>query len=69
MVDSSGPHTAPDDPQDTEVSTSADGGGAVNLPAHPTGTLAIVLIYGVLFAIGWVWIYFVEFLGRGAPTG
>lgn len=40
-----------------------------DLPEHPTGTLVIVLIYGALFAIGWAWLYFGEFLGRGAPVG
>ncbi len=38
------------------------------LPKHPTGTLAIVLAYGALFALFWAWIYFGVFLGRGAPT-
>lgn len=34
---------------------------------HPKGTLAIVLIYGALFALGWCLLYFVEFIPRGAP--
>ena len=34
---------------------------------HPRGTLAIVLIYAALFALGWAFLYFVEFLPRGAP--
>ena len=34
---------------------------------HPRGTLAIVLIYGALFALGWCLLYFVEFIPRGAP--
>ena len=33
---------------------------------HPRGTLAIVLIFGLLFALGWAAAYF-AFLGRGAP--
>ena len=33
---------------------------------HPRGTLAIVLLYGVLFGLGWWALYAVEFLGRGA---
>ena len=33
---------------------------------HPRGTLAIVLIYGLLFALGWVGLYVFEFLPRGA---
>ena len=34
---------------------------------HPKGTLAIVLIYAALFALGWAFLYFVEFVPRGAP--
>jgi len=34
---------------------------------HPKGTLAIVLIYGALFALGWILLYFVEFIPRGTP--
>ena len=34
---------------------------------HPKGTLAIVLIYAALFAVGWAFLYFVEFVPRGAP--
>ena len=32
---------------------------------HPRGTLAIVLIYALLFALGWLFLYFGEFLPRG----
>ena len=34
---------------------------------HPRGTLAIVLIYGLLFVLTWVGLYVFQFLGRGAP--
>jgi hypothetical protein len=34
---------------------------------HPRGTLAIVAIYGVLLALGWLAMYFFGFLERGAP--
>ena len=34
---------------------------------QPKGTLAIVLIYAALFALGWAFLYVVEFLPRGAP--
>ena len=34
---------------------------------HPRGTLAIVLIYAGLFALGWLGLYVGTFLGRGAP--
>jgi hypothetical protein len=33
---------------------------------HPRGTLAILALYGALFAAGWVALY-LYFLGRGAP--
>ena len=32
---------------------------------HPKGTLAIVLIYAALFLLGWVVLYYGEFLPRG----
>jgi hypothetical protein len=34
---------------------------------HPRGTLAIVILYAVLFALGWIGLYVFEFLPRGAP--
>lgn len=34
---------------------------------HPRGTLAIVIIYAILFALGWVALYVFQFLPRGAP--
>jgi hypothetical protein len=34
---------------------------------HPRGTFAIVLIFGLLFALGWVAVYVFVFLERGAP--
>jgi len=35
---------------------------------HPRGTLVIVLLYGLFFALGWWALYVFEFLPRGAPT-
>lgn len=35
---------------------------------HPKGTLAIIGVYGLLFAIGWLVIYFGVFVPRGALT-
>jgi hypothetical protein len=49
-----------------EVSASPEGEGLENL-GHPRGTLAIVIIYAILFALGWVALYVFEFLPRGAP--
>ena len=34
---------------------------------HPKGTLLIVLIYGLLFAAGWLGLYLWEFVPRGLP--
>ena len=34
---------------------------------HPRGTLAIVCIFALLFAVGWFATYVWLFLGRGAP--
>lgn len=34
---------------------------------HPRGTLAIVLIYGLIFAASWLGLYLFQFLDRGAP--
>lgn len=35
---------------------------------HPTGTLAIVGIYGLLFLAGWLAVYFYVYLSRGVVT-
>ncbi len=34
---------------------------------HPRGTLAVVGIFGALFVLGWLAMYFLLFLERGAP--
>jgi hypothetical protein len=34
---------------------------------HPRGTLAIVLVFGLIFALGWVAVYLFVFLQRGVP--
>jgi hypothetical protein len=51
------------DPSPTERS-SAHVPGALE---HPRGTLAIVLVFGLLFALGWVAVYMFVFLQRGVP--
>lgn len=38
-----------------------------DLDAHPRGTLAIVLVFGVLFGLGWLSAYLFVFLNRGVP--
>jgi len=35
---------------------------------HPRGTLAIVAVFGLLFALGWLAMFFFTFLARGATT-
>ena len=34
---------------------------------HPRGTLAIVIVFGGLFMLGWLAMYLYVFLERGAP--
>ena len=34
---------------------------------HPRGTLAIVILFGALFMLGWLAMYLFVFLQRGAP--
>jgi len=34
---------------------------------HPRGTLAIVIIYAVLFGLAWLGMYLYMFLPRGLP--
>lgn len=34
---------------------------------HPRGTLAIVIIFGSLFLLGWLGMYVFMFLQRGVP--
>jgi len=35
---------------------------------QPVGTLAIVGVYGVLFAVGWLLVYVYVYLSRGPVT-
>ena len=35
---------------------------------HPRGTLLIIGLYGLLFAVGWFAMYFLVYLRRGAVT-
>lgn len=51
---------------DEHVSPSSEPSGDAG--AHPKGTLAIVGIYGLLFAVGWLIMYFAVFVPRGALT-
>ena len=40
---------------------------AVKDEQHPRGTLAIVAVFGLLFALGWLAMFLLVFLRRGAP--
>jgi hypothetical protein len=37
------------------------------LEEHPRGTLAIVAVLGAFYALGWLAMFLLLFLGRGAP--
>ena len=39
----------------------------MNADPHPRGTLAIVIVFGVLFGLAWLSMYLFLFLERGAP--
>ncbi|HMB54966.1 MAG TPA: hypothetical protein VKU40_16735 [Thermoanaerobaculia bacterium] len=53
--------------------TEPNGGGEPTEPlahvGHPKGTLAVLVIYMLLFILGWAALYFGEFLPRGTPDG
>jgi hypothetical protein len=40
----------------------------IEIGSHPKGTLAIVGIYGALFVLGWLVLYFFVFVPRGTLT-
>jgi hypothetical protein len=53
-----------------EAGHSPEERGSDNLPEgfeHPRGTLAIVIVFGLLFGLGWLGMYLFLFLGRGGP--
>lgn len=39
-----------------------------DLGRHPRGTLALVGLYGLLFAVGWLLMFVLVYLPRGAVT-
>ena len=59
-----------DRPQDSTVSSEAVRPEEIRPEdlGHPRGTLAIVTLYGLLFALGWLALYVFRFLEQGAPT-
>jgi hypothetical protein len=52
------PNGRPSAPPDDDIA---------NLVGHPRGTLAIVLIFATLFAVGWFALFLTRFMGQGAP--
>lgn len=58
------PGPAPGEPDRPDA---ADDEAPLEGLGHPKGTLAIVLVYGALFAAGWIALYLFTFLPRGAP--
>lgn len=46
----------------------APGEGREAQPAHPIGTLVIIGVYGLLFALGWIAVYLFLFVPRGRVT-
>ncbi len=45
---------------------TAAAGGPLDL-GHPKGTLAIVILYALLFTLGWLALYWLVFVPRGTP--
>jgi len=52
---------------DLRPGTSPEGDGPDVDFGHPRGTLAIVAIFGALFALGFFAMFVFRFLERGAP--
>jgi hypothetical protein len=55
-----------------DVRTSSGPSGSLDddLPpdlGHPRGTLAVVVLFGLLFGLAWLATYLFVFLERGAP--
>ncbi len=54
---------------DTGAAPGGDSASAsADIGKHPKGTLAIVGVYGILFLLGWLFVYFFVFLPRGPLT-
>lgn len=58
-------------PAEQGSATQTDSGGIEREIGHdefdPVGTLALITIYLLIIGLLWIFMYFVEFLGRG-PT-
>jgi len=55
-----------DGPLDVQGGPLDAQGGPLDL-GHPKGTLAIVAVYALLFALGWLALYWWVFVPRGTP--
>lgn len=51
---------------EAERSSEQLGGGEEEFE-HPRGTLAVVIVFGTLFGLGWLAMYLFLFLARGGP--
>jgi len=67
MPDSSPVSSTMDDPGAAQTANPSSEVRPEDL-GHPRGTLAIVILYGLLFALGWLALYLFQFLEQGAPT-
>jgi hypothetical protein len=60
--------TAPDEQRDMSFSDpNPDNTPSEVVSGHPRGTLALVILMGLFFAIGWLAMYFGLFVERGLP--
>ena len=56
----------PVEPKSTTAAQQLDPDAPVEFE-HPRGTMAIVVIFGALFGLGWLAMYFFRFMAMGAP--
>ena len=54
-------------PEAERPSEQSSGEGSPEDFGHPRGTLAIVIVFGTLFGLGWLAMYLFLFLARGGP--
>ena len=52
---------------DEKVGGAGQTGSLVEDPGHPRGTLVIVILFGLLFGLGWLAMFLFRFMERGAP--
>lgn len=56
--------------EDSQAASAGSGADEIDPSdlGHPRGTLAIVILYGLVFALVWMGIYVWGFMERGALT-